>query len=289
MDGHGTPYIGLVAMSPKIEQFKDMAKQARQDLFDQSHPDRPPLAGAVRHARRRHAGHDLAGRLALLLHLAERRRPQGAPVPPLHAGPVRHRLAAARPAHRPQPRGAPAHGRVSAIGQAVLCPLMAMHIHSLLLFPLAFLVLVCSEALPRDQGRAGPRDGGARRPRPEGEQAGYATLNARLTLLGTLAGFVVSVPGRDPLQARRLAGRARPGHVRLRRRRGGRRPAPGALGRARPSGCGPTRRTRCASTARPARRTTREQDLLRLQPIANPEVMLGLTRHVHRARPAPAS
>ena len=30
----------------------------------------------------------------------------------------------------------------SAVGQAVLCPLMAMHIHSLLLFPLAFLVLV---------------------------------------------------------------------------------------------------------------------------------------------------
>jgi len=25
-------------MSPKIEQFKDMARQARQDLFDQSHP-----------------------------------------------------------------------------------------------------------------------------------------------------------------------------------------------------------------------------------------------------------
>ncbi len=29
---------------------------------------------------------------------------------------------------------------------------------------------------------------------------------------------------------------------------------------------------------------TREQDLMRLQPIANPEVMLGLTRHVHRSR-----
>jgi len=25
-------------MSPKIEQFKDMARQARQDLFDQTHP-----------------------------------------------------------------------------------------------------------------------------------------------------------------------------------------------------------------------------------------------------------
>ena len=53
----------------------------------------------------------------------------------------------------------------SAVGRAVLCPLMAMHIHSLLLFPLAFLVLVCSEALPRHQGRAGARDGRAR-PRP---------------------------------------------------------------------------------------------------------------------------
>ncbi len=33
----------------------------------------------------------------------------------------------------------------SAVGQAVLCPLMATHIHSLLLFPLAFLVLVCQK------------------------------------------------------------------------------------------------------------------------------------------------
>ena len=33
----------------------------------------------------------------------------------------------------------------SAVGQAVLCPLMATHIHSLLLFPLAFFVLVCQK------------------------------------------------------------------------------------------------------------------------------------------------
>ena len=83
----------------------------------------------------------------------------------------------------------------SAVGQAVLCPLMAMHIHGLLLFPLAFLVLVCQKLYLVTKGALVPEMAGltgARR--GEGEQAGYAPLNARLTLLGTLAGFVVSVP-----------------------------------------------------------------------------------------------
>ena len=40
---------------------------------------------------------------------------------------------------------------------------------------------------------------------------------------------------------------------------------------------GPTSRTGCANTARPARLKSAKRYLLKLQPIANPEVMLGLT------------
>ena len=82
----------------------------------------------------------------------------------------------------------------SAIGQAVLCPLMATHIHSLLLFPLAFLVLVCQKLYLVTKGALVPEMAELTAPDEHGEQAGYAPLNARLTLLGTLAGFVVSVP-----------------------------------------------------------------------------------------------
>ena len=82
----------------------------------------------------------------------------------------------------------------SAIGQAVLCPLMATHLHSLLLFPLAFLVLVCQKLYLVTKGALVPEMAALTGPDEEGEQAGYATLNARLTLLGTVAGFVVSIP-----------------------------------------------------------------------------------------------
>ena len=81
----------------------------------------------------------------------------------------------------------------SAVGQAVLCPLMATHIHSLLLFPLAFLVLVCQKLYLVTKGALVPEMAALDGP-DEGEQAGYATLNARLTLLGTVAGFVASIP-----------------------------------------------------------------------------------------------
>ena len=59
----------------------------------------------------------------------------------------------------------------------------------------------------------------------EAEQAGYATLNARLTLLGTLAGFVASVPAVILYKVGGLAGCARLRHHRV--RRPPRWPAPG--------------------------------------------------------------
>ncbi len=82
----------------------------------------------------------------------------------------------------------------SAVGQVVLCPLMATHLHSLLLFPLAFLVLVCQKLYLVTKGALVPEMAALDGSDSESEQAGYATLNARLTLLGTLAGFVASIP-----------------------------------------------------------------------------------------------
>ena len=68
----------------------------------------------------------------------------------------------------------------SAIGQAVLCPLMAMHIHGLLLFPLAFLVLVCQKLYLVTKGALVPEMAALTEPdESTGEQAGYAPLNAR--------------------------------------------------------------------------------------------------------------
>src|SRR3984957_5100837 len=145
MDGHGTPYIGLVAMSPKIEQFKDMARQARRDLFDQSHPiGRLSLMQCAMLGGGTVVTISLAGSLffsispdaadhKVLLYLLFTLAPFAIVSPLL--GPLIDRSRGAR--------------RLlvvsSAIGQVVLCPLMAMHVHSLLLFPLAFLVLVCEK------------------------------------------------------------------------------------------------------------------------------------------------
>ncbi len=83
----------------------------------------------------------------------------------------------------------------SAVGRAVLCPLMALHVHSLLLFPLAFLVLVLSKLYLVTRGALVPEVAVMTGADQSGEQTQYATLNARLTLLGTVAGFVVALPG----------------------------------------------------------------------------------------------
>ncbi len=72
MGGDGRPYIGVVAMPPKVEQFKDMARQAVHDVFDQAHPiGRLSLVQSAMLGWR-HAGHHLTGRLAVLLDFAER-------------------------------------------------------------------------------------------------------------------------------------------------------------------------------------------------------------------------
>ena len=290
MDGHGTPYIGGVPMAPRIEQFKDMARQAREDLFDQSHPvGRLSLVQAPCSAGDTLVTISLAGSLFfsispnaaeskvffyLLFTLAP-----FAIVSPLLG-----------PADRPEPR-APAGPWSSSRPSAGPCsaPSWRANVHSLLLFPLAFLVLVFSEALPGDPGRAGARGGGARRrPTPRGSRPSYATLNARLTLLGTVAGFVISVPGVHPPQARRRPGvlifasfvfvAAAVAGCRLPvvlRRHGER--------------CGPTRPSGATTSARPARPDDRDPDLVRLQPVAHPEVLLGLIGHVHHPRACRAS
>jgi MFS family permease len=164
----------------------------------------------------------------------------------------------------------------SAIGRAVLCPLMAANIHSLLLFPLAFLVLVCSKLYLVTKGALVPEMAALSGPDAAGEQAGYATLNARLTLLGTLAGFVVSVPG---VILYKLGGSvavlvfatmifvvAVVAGARL----------PVISGR-RAARMWADQESRVSDFGQDGAAVRREQDLLRLQPIANPEVMLGLT------------
>jgi len=276
MDGHGTPYIGVVAMSPKIEQFKDMARQAQKDLFDQTHP-----IGRLSLVQSAMLGGDtlitisLAGSLffsisptaadhKVLLYLLFTLAPFAIVSPLL--GPLIDRSRGARRAMVVS----------SAIGRAILCPLMALHIHSLLLFPLAFLVLVCSKLYLVTKGALVPEMSALTGPDETGEQAGYATLNARLTLLGTLAGFVVSVPGvilyklgGSPavlvLATIVFVGAAVAG-ARLPVLSGGK-----------VERLWTDEATRVREYGQPGEAVAREQDLMRLQPIAQPEVMLGLT------------
>ncbi len=276
MDDHGTPYIGLVVMSPKVEQFKDMAKQARKDLFDQTN-----AIGRLSLVQCAMIGGDtlvtisLAGSLffsispdaadhKVLLYLLFTLLPFAIVSPLL--GPLIDRSRGARRAMVVS----------SAIGRAVLCPLMAMHIHSLILFPLAFLVLVCSKLYLVTKGALVPEMAALTAPDEEGEQAGYATLNARLTLLGTLAGFVVSVPavilykvGSSPavlvlativFVAAAVAGARLP-----------------VLSGGKAERMWTDEATKVREYGQAGEAQDRERDLLRLQPMGHPEVMLGLT------------
>jgi hypothetical protein len=103
---------------------------------------------------------------------------------------------------------------LSALGRAVLCPFMARDIHSLALFPEAFLVLVCSKVYLVTRGALVPEIATAEEEQMGGRSShaaadeylteetnhglprhGLAGWNAQLTLLGTLAGFCISVPG----------------------------------------------------------------------------------------------
>jgi MFS family permease len=262
-------------MSPKIEQFKDMARQAQKDLFDQAHPiGRLSLVQCAMLGGGTVVTISLAGSLffsispsaadhKILLYLLFTIAPFAIVSPLL--GPLIDRSRGAR--------------RLmvvaSAVGQVVLCPLMATHLHSLLLFPLAFFVLVCQKLYLVTKGALVP-EMAALDDADENEGAGYATLNARLTLLGTIAGFVASIPA---VILYKIAG------------------SPSvlifativfvgaAVAGARlpvPSGRRAERQwtdteTRVREFGQPGESLAREQDLLRLQPIANPEVMLGLT------------
>jgi hypothetical protein len=109
----------------------------------------------------------------------------------------------------------------SAAGRTVLCVLMAMSLHSLWLFPEAFCVLVLSKLYLVTRGALVPEMAAADQLRVNAERVdeagwpmaddahdpepsvaeGFAGFNAQLTLLGTLAGFLISVPGIGLLKA----------------------------------------------------------------------------------------
>ena len=307
-------YADTVAVGDRVDQFRELARQALHDLFDQREPFGRlalvqvlmlagdtlvtiSLAGSLFFSISPHAAKDRVF-LYLLLTIAP-----FAVVSPL-LGPLIDKSRGARRAMVV----------FSALGRAALCPLMASHTNDLLLFPLAFFVLVLSKLYLVTRGRWSPRwwrrarsrgpgaaaaerrlgprgrHRGAGRARPARCPAGYAALNARLTLLGTVAGFVASVPGVILLK---LAG------------------APGVLvfdafvflggGGGRAPGCPCRGGGRSARPAGRARADPRPQvaealdrppatgavdagwdepgdpDLARLQPAAHPEVLLGLT------------
>ncbi len=93
--------------------------------------------------------------------------------------------------------------------RAVLCILMAQHLNSLWLFPLAFLLLVSSKLYVVTRGALVPEmarsdqfrehgdhvgDGGWPSASPNGEK-GFAGFNAQLTLLGTISGLLAGTVG----------------------------------------------------------------------------------------------
>jgi len=73
------------------------------------------------------------------------------------------------------------------VGRTVVCLLMARHLHSLLLFPEAFVVLVLSKAYLVTKA--------ALVPATVQDDRELVRANARLVVLGVLAGFVAAVPG----------------------------------------------------------------------------------------------
>lgn len=105
----------------------------------------------------------------------------------------------------------------SAAGRVVLCILMAMSLHSLWLFPEAFCVLVLSKLYLVTRGALVPEMAAADQLKVHADRVdeagwpvaddepdvaeGFAGFNAQLTLLGTLAGFAISIPGIGLLKA----------------------------------------------------------------------------------------
>ena len=72
-------------------------------------------------------------------------------------------------------------------GRAAVCLLMARHLHSLLLFPEAFVVLVLSKAYMVTKA--------ALVPATVSDERELVRANSRLAVLGVVAGFVIALPG----------------------------------------------------------------------------------------------
>ncbi len=268
----------MVPMAPKIEQFRDLARQAFTDLFDQANPiGRLSLVQIFMLAGDTLVTISLAGSLFFSISPTEAKSKvifyllftlaPFAIVSPL-LGPLIDRSRGARRAMVV----------FSALGRAAICPFMARDVHSLLLFPEAFLVLVLSKLYLVTRGALVPEMAALSVPDSSAQQAGYATLNARLTLLGTLSGFAFSVPGVLILKlggapsllvanafvfiAAAVAGYRLP-----------------VLGR---QGVNPVAHpdpgaTVVALDTSAAQPDDRPPDVVLLQPVANPEVLLGLT------------
>jgi hypothetical protein len=268
-------------MAPRIEQFRDLVRQAWADLVDQANPvGRLSLVQICMSAGATLVTISLAGSLffsispneaksKVLFYLLFTLAPFAVISPLL--GPLIDRSRGARRAMVV----------FAAVGQAVICPFMARDVHSLLLFPEAFLVLVFSKLYVVTRGALVPEVSALSVPDASGQQAGYATLNARLTLLGTLAGFAISVPGGIILKlggaasvlvfcafvfvAAAVSGYRLPtvGHHRR-----GNLANPNARATDAPS---------ATSIVVPTPVDDRPPDVIRLQPVAHPEVLLGLT------------
>ncbi len=304
----GRTYCGSVAVGDRVDQFRALARQAFADLFDQKKPfGRLALVQVLMLAGDTLVTFSLAKSLffsispheaknKVLLYLLLTLAPFAVVSPLL--GPLIDRSKGARRATAVS----------AAVGRAIICPFMAADIKTLLLFPEAFLVLVFSKLYLVTRGALvpemmaltpapstpppspGPEAFGPGNPHadptvpPGGEPTapnaapaaatpGYAALNARLTLLGTLAGFVAAIPGVPILDLFHASGllvfdtfvfvAAAIAALRL--------PV------SRPH------RTRGSSTARlqgqpaTAADPAFDPDLASLQPVAEPQVLLGLT------------
>ncbi len=262
-------------MTPKIEQFREMARQARSDLFDQSSPiGRLSLVQTAMMGGSTLVTISLAGSLFFSISPHEAKSKvfyyllftlaPFAIVSPL-LGPLIDRSRSARRAMVV----------ISAVGSAAICPLMALNVHGLLLFPCAFGILVLSKLYLVTRGALVPEVAALAATDDSGQQAGYATLNARLTLLGTVAGFVVAPVGGLVLKLGGsssllwvdsfvFVGAAVAGY---------RLPSIGK-GRAAAREYG---KLDMAQDPLMSAADTRNPDLVRLQPVAHPEVLLGLT------------
>ena len=192
-----------MALRDRVRNIGSLARAALQDLFNQDHPfGRLALVQVLLLAGDTLVTISLAGSLffsisptaaksKVLLYLMLTIAPFAVVSPML--GPLIDRSQGARRAMVV----------LSCVGRAALCPLMARDVHSLMLFPEAFGVLILSKlyavtkgALVPEMAALEPGEGWA----PAGEEEadgsdGFAGWNAQLTLLGTFAGFAASLPG----------------------------------------------------------------------------------------------